>query len=62
MIRMSQDFERAEFTFNESWLMNFFGHAPKEKGVYNHFVLAQVLVSLGTFVLICAVRITFSTL
>lgn len=35
---MSKDFESDEFTFNKRWLVNFFGHAPEERSVYNHLV------------------------
>lgn len=48
---MSKDFESNEFTFNKRWLMNFFGHAPKERGVYNHFIAVQVLISPGIFII-----------
>ena len=46
MTRVSQDLESDEFTFNKRWLMNFFGHAPKEKALCKalHFTLGPYLV------------------
>lgn len=54
---MSKDFESGVFTFDKRWLMNFFGHAPKERSVYNHFILVRVLISPGTFVITSGVPI-----
>lgn len=59
---MSQDFERDEFTFHKRrFMIFFFCHVPKERGVYNHFILIQILMSPGTFVLTFVSLISLSS-